>query len=569
MNNELNKNLEELSDGISALEVPVLSFEAKARVKSNILKQISLSKDESLMAYIRSTVADLSLSDISRAFIKERIFEIIEKTELKRFSWFGFLNFNKKLFSSALIAFMVFGMFAFVGVDTKVARAETFTRLESFEGDVVVYRDGKDLEVYAGMELQENDFISTDSLSSAVIEYFDDSVSRLSSDTDLVLKKLERDIDNLANTNVEVQIIDGQLWSKVLNLVSQKSSFVVVAEDVYAKANRAAFDVKVRDREVEVKVFNHAVDVESSNNYKEKLFSGYEAISNLNDTSLHVKEFELNDSDLEWAGQNLQRDKEYVAKVGEKALIDKMDSIDIKNSDDYSFDRSVRENALLMITFDDVKKRQIELDLAEQNFIAAEIKLDSSDLSKDELDKLMTVLTEFSNEVSGFYELINEVSLRDPEYAVELKKYVEEKLSSQQKALSLLLPNSPAYEAKEIVKDLDLLSVSDESELAVLKVENSFDKLAEVEELTEVGEIGLAVEHMSDYEDDLSDVKKIIEEHSSESQTELIGLVNEVETLKSNLETNLNEVEKAQTQIGDYGVEIYGEKPLSPFLNLK
>jgi hypothetical protein len=222
-----------------------------------------------------------------------------------------------------------------------------------------------------------------------------------------------------------------------------------------------------------------------------------------------------------------------------------------------------------MVTFDDVKKKQIELDLSEQDFIAAQIKLDNANLSKEEADKLKLVLNDFSSEVTAFYELIKEVSLKDPEYAAELKNYVEEKLSSQKKALSLLLPNSPSYEAKEVIKNLDLLSVSDESELAVLKVEKSFDKLAEVEDLADFGEIDLAVEHMSDYEDDLTDVKKIIEGHSPESQTELIGLLNEVETLKSNLETNLNEAEEIKTQVGDYGVEISGGKPLSPFLNIK
>jgi len=71
--------------------------------------------------------------------------------------------------------------------------ADTFTKLDYVEGDVSVERAGERLEVVPGMEIFEEDQIQTGENGLAVIKYFDDSISRLSADSKLLVSSLKKD----------------------------------------------------------------------------------------------------------------------------------------------------------------------------------------------------------------------------------------------------------------------------------------------------------------------------------------------------------------------------------------
>ncbi len=555
MKNNNDPKLEKLMHALRSIEKPKLSDFRKIQIKENILSQTLKAKDERVLSsncvvlsYIRNLVADLSLSLVDRVEIKNRVFDVIEGKKMKGHFWYRFFTFNKQLVSGALMFFMFFGMFSFVSVDTNVARAGTFTKLSDFEGEVFVNRDGENILPQEGMELYENDTVITGD-GEVVIEYFDDSVSRLSGDTEVLINRLWSEGDSNVSTYVEVSVIDGSMWSKVLNLVEDDSFFVVVAKDVYTSAKRGAFNVELDEDDVEVEVYHNTVEVYSqTNDNTEKIVSGY-AVTVEDDSEMKVAVTE----ESQWATENLEEDIVYVAEVEERLLASKMDSLEVNFEEDYSFDNTLRESSLLLVTIDDVKRHQIELDLAEQNFIAAEVKLYDPNLTDEEKAEYEAVLHDFAVEVEQFYEMVDEVDEKELEYAEELDDYVEEKLLTLKKDLVLTLPDSPAYEAKVIVEELELLAVEDETELEEVLEEQALDALADAEDLL-VKEPELVEEVVAVEINDLEvvvvevEVEELVEEEVIDVEYDPVEIIVE---------------DPAWTH---YGVEIYGDKPLSPML---
>jgi hypothetical protein len=318
---------------------------------------------------------------------------------------------------------------------------------------------------------------------------------------------------------VEVSVVGGALWSKVVNLVEEQSSFVVEAMDVYATAKRAAFNVEVKDDAVEIDVFNDEIDVRTAES-ADKLVSGQKAVLN-SDKQVEIAEISESDRNVAWVSDNLNSDEEYLLEVEARLLAAKMESVGVSAVEDYDFDTSMREGVTLFLTFDDVEKKKVELDLAEKDFIAAEIKLSEEKvLDKDEKVEVEGALSAFSETVEEFYGLVDEVGYADSEYAEELKRYVEDKVLTQKKNLSLISEESPSYEAKVIV-----------------------------DELADIGS------------DDLEEVSSVVEPEVSDV-VEVEGAL-----VEDNVE---QEVEKTVEEVAgeEYGVDIEGDKPLPPFLNL-
>ena len=54
-----------------------------------------------------------------------------------------------------------FGFFSFLSLDTSIARADSFSTIESLKGLVAVQRDGEFLVVYNGFKVEEDDKVFT------------------------------------------------------------------------------------------------------------------------------------------------------------------------------------------------------------------------------------------------------------------------------------------------------------------------------------------------------------------------------------------------------------------------
>jgi len=256
MNNQNNQQLDQLASLLKSVEKPLLAEENKMHLKMRVLNGIDLP----VVDYVKNTQKSFELPLYKRILMKERLMSKIADTVQIQFNWAAFFEFNKKVLSAFLMFLMVFGLFSFVNINTNVVRAASFTTLDDYDGDVAVYRGGDFVNVEKGMRIYEDDSLMTGERSYATVKFFDDSVSRLDSLTEVVVKKLSKPTQSVVSSHVEVTVKGGNVWSNVVNLLDEDdSSFSVEAGDLYLTTKKAAFNVEVDESGVEVGVFNNDV----------------------------------------------------------------------------------------------------------------------------------------------------------------------------------------------------------------------------------------------------------------------------------------------------------------------
>lgn len=615
MENNLLQQEEKLQNSMMALNKPHLSDIRKRMIRDNLLNKISLSLETeikqdlglfgSLILAIKKLASPIKINNILKASLKERILDAAERHTQKTFFWSNFWSISKKLASASLIFVLTFSLVSFWNMDVSVVRAATFTNLETFNGDVSIERNGQRLVPKAGMKILKNDKISTGASGEAVIKYLDDSISRLSNNTDVHIKELSQLKDNDSQTYVEIFIDKGVLWSKVVNLLESDSSFVVKTKNGFATAKKAAFNVEVNQNTLEIGVFNHVVEV-SAKGETGRIVSGEKLI--LANTRPQITSIKESEKKEEWIRENLASDRQYVAKIEEEKLLAKVEAVGSKPEEDISNNQSIKEDTLLLLTFDDLKKQKIKLDLAEKSFIAAQVKLHDPNLSPEQKQKAEEIMTLFAAEVKNSYKLAEKAEKNDPKYSKELKDYLNSKLIAQKKDLSGILPDSPVYSAKKILEELELLKATDESQFAEIKIDQAIEKLAAVEEIKDRGDQELAAEVAGEYKEDINGVIDLLDGiEASDFKEELatkvsqdIDILQAIEVvtdqdigeLKDNVESiiaketpgilieitdititrdppkkttpKITEPEKVME--GPYGVTIQGDKALPPML---
>ncbi len=501
----MEQNIEKLEKFLEGFEKPALNAEKKLMLKARILEKI----DKPLVDFVTETSGHTVLSATEKAKVKEDVFALIKERYRPRLSWKYLWSFQKRFVSALLVVLVFFGSFSFMNSETGVVRAESFTSVDSFKGDVSIERDGELLAVYDGMQIFERDRIYTGSDGFVEIHFFDDSVSRLSSESEMIVNKLFRPVDSQIQSYVEVSLIDGIMWSRVVSLVEKNSSFVVEAVDLSIASKRGAFNVEVDQGTVEMDVYNHVVDIRAADGEVDRVQSGEKLIVN-NSNELQLSTISDEEKQIAWIQENLTNDFNYLNEVEQKLLLAKAESIGVDMNSDFSLESSLKDKTLLFLTFDDVEKQRKKLDMAEKNFIAAQVKLNNGDLNSEDRESVEAAFLAFNDEVNQFYRLIEEVEYTDVSYASELESYVENKILTQKKDLSMAKIDGPLYDAKRLVEKLEILIADEGIELAELKRDQALNKLADAEDALSRGEEEAAVKVLEDYQRDVEQVVDII-----------------------------------------------------------
>ena len=507
---ETEKETDRVEQILAAVAVPSLDARAKARLKDRIFMRL----DYPMVERLREAASNTHVGLYDAARIKEAIFAVISQRKQKWFFWEDFFALQKKVFAGALAVLMSFSVFSFMSFDFSVARAESFTVLNSYKGFVSVLRDGKVMPVSENMKLEEMDQVVTGDDGYAAIKFFDDSMSRLSRGTVVVLNKLEKVGDSSVKSYVEVSLKEGRLWSRVLNLVQSHSAFTVEANELYVTAKKAAFDVVVDDKKTDVQVFNHVVDISGVS--VSKAVSGQKVTMD-SDKNVSVGVLSNMEKSDDWVTTNLDDDKKYLADTEQRLIEAKIESVG-GNPENVSFEKSLQANAILFLTFDDIKQKKINLDLSEKNFIAAQLVLSSANSSDDEKKKALDAIDKFSTDVKDFYAFAKNVSVTDAKYGEELDKYVGDKVLAQKKDLSFVLPDSLLYEAKVTLDDLETFGNLQPEDLVAIKMDNALGKLSDAQEVVAEGNEEAFDKAFEGYKNDVKDVIDVIQEMPAEQE---------------------------------------------------
>jgi hypothetical protein len=122
-----------------------------------------------------------------------------------------------------------------------------------------------------GTEVKEGDAIKTGGDGQVVINFYDNSVSRLGPNSEMILENSSIKADDPTSEAVGVRLLSGRIWSRVLKLLDQEAGFEVRTADTVATVRGTAFDVIIKSgEETEVAVADNKVEVESVLTFESK-----------------------------------------------------------------------------------------------------------------------------------------------------------------------------------------------------------------------------------------------------------------------------------------------------------
>lgn len=330
----MENEYEKLGKALKALEKPLLDESLKGIMKNNIIKQIRLNEPipathSRLKDALRKLANTVSPRADVRARMKEAILSGIEHLSIRKSFFRNTLVNWQRAFASFFIVMFTIGAITFYIQDIPVTNAALKTVFHKVFGTVEVIRNGVRIEAKKDMSLQQGDIVVTGKDGIAVIRYVNDSITRLSPESELKIHKLYQDILDETKTEVEVELTQGRVWTQVVNNDSTKSTFKVAAKDITANAQvTTSFDVKHEEENagVTVSVFDNEIEVTVQDvaNQKQIIQEGY-AVA-VNETSkLEVVAHSNEDAKGQlWVNVNTAEDKEYsetVAHTEEEATI--------------------------------------------------------------------------------------------------------------------------------------------------------------------------------------------------------------------------------------------------------
>jgi len=527
----MKEDFTDITGFLEGLDRPVLSDERKLQMKIRIMSHVrTSSQTDGVLDYLKRAATSIALTTYQKVSMKERILSYVATAKQSRFAWTGTLDLGKRLVGAFLIVAMVMGFFSFAGGNINIASADSFTAIDGLRGDVMVERGGDKYPAYDEMKLEEGDKVYTGEDGWVSIKLLDDSVARLKSGSVVIIDKLFKDSSNKAMTNVEVEVGYGEMWTKVLSLFEEGSSFSVKAGEVEAVAKKASFNVHKDGDTSVIEVYSNVVEMKGDSK-SVKVKSGQKVEVKADGNKVVVDNSVSKDDD--WVLSNLESDKAHIAKV-EQDSSDGLRNVvgSLPESTFYSF-KSLKTGVVRFLTFDDVDKQKLDLDVAERKFIEWSVMMQDGKVEKAKAEE---VFGEFVSEVEKFKSIV--VNVResgDNDFADELSSYLKGKISETKTFMKPVLPTSPLYPAKEYFLVAEQASAENETEKAIIMKKQATSKLVEVQDLTEVGEGELANEVLGAY------VKV------SEEAKEGVSALSEAETVK--VETALAEVANDESDL--------------------
>lgn len=531
----MSENYEQLEKALGRLKKPTLDLQKKELMKQSMLTKIRNAENKSLANqeesylypsllklrnYINKLARAVEPSVVLRTRIKEHVLSFAERTSLGSiFAWKFARNWQKGL-ATLLIALISFATFTVYVADIPVTKAARNTSFQEVFGDVEVIRGGKFLDAYSEMTLEQGDVVVTGDNGIAVIRYIDDSISRLSPQSELKIHKLYQDEEQGTNTEIEVELNYGRVWSQVVNLVGDESSFNVVSDDITTTvSDKASFDIQNTedDSNVEVAVFDNKVEVVLPDIKQDKtqlLLEGYSL--EVDKSSPKAEKIDLNTNEDElWVQINKAKDEEYKEEVEQEAADALKEEAGALPEDPLYSAKMLNETTKLLITTDETDKNKLKADIAINRLLEASVLF-----TEGNTEGAQNLLNEFNS-------IIEELSY-SVENSDELQSYIAELFVEETKDLVVILPDSRLYPIKEALRDAELTLVITSEEKQEIILEQASEKIIEAKDLIEDDKEELAANVLEEVQEG---VVEVAIEDEGEVGEELIDA--QVDTLAS------------------------------------
>lgn len=520
-----------------------VSFANKAEVKERVMLHV---KDEGLIAQFRAKFAEFEVPVMAKARMREKLDLMVDarRSFLDDIANFVFENKLLARVTASVTAFVMMMVIVLQPFTTiNLASAHSETKVQSFEGDVYLVRNGLEAKINKQITLVPGDQLKTGEGSKASILFPDDSIVRLGNKTDVKINHLN---DDMVDTQAEIEIKSGKVWNNLIGLNGEDSFFKFIVENVEGKVTgESTFDIEVTQDYTRVVTLQDTVTLELKAQEKTvpTILGTGEIVKVRNNSTefAYLDKDALNQSDsvdAEWVEQNLQEDEIHVEQVTQKIIKERKKEAGVTPGSVFYPLEELQRRTKVAVTTDPVKKEQVKLEIANQKLLEAEVILTKGSKNGQEAKDL---LQEYETTVTEVAKKVDELKEVDIERAEQLNSDLKVTVKSHKKILGQVLPDSDVFEVKESVKKAELSIAINETEKKKVEIKNAKNILKEADQLVEKGEPELARMKVQEYTETIDKVTEEIDTLTEEEQADVIGdLIDaKVESLEK-----LDEVEK-------------------------
>lgn len=454
---------------------------AKARIWRKLEPQLPMRET---MEVLQDAQEEVEISRLLRVQAKERLMDQLPDREPQlSFAQRCWAALHQRRFVAVATLSVFFAvLFAPLFSFSPVAEAQIGNVLKVSEGETSVRRGGDWFRVTDQFVVQEGDFIQTGEGAIAHLHFVDDSRMTLAPQSRVQLTQLHVEPSNRARSEIVVDLMEGEAWTQVLNVVSQ-DSFVALrfAEGEVVARQRASFNVAVRDL-VEVQVARnlvHTLVLKDDSATQGTLGQG---VLMLVGDSVEARELSEEEKEDGWWTFNLSYGKWYEADLTERALEEAMEQVNILPGHPLYKLKTLQEDVQALVTFSSEAKQDLAVHTAEKRLVEAQVLL-----AQGKTDKVPKVMEAYQKSL-------------DEAVVLEASEDVVAHLEEAQKVLAVL-----QAEGSELVGDgVDEAAADaaeDVSERSEMQALTASQKLQRVPDLIESGEFEKALAMLEAYRD--------------------------------------------------------------------
>ncbi len=452
-----------------------------------------------VVSSLRQAQAMIKAAPLKRVQFKESLLDVLPE----RAPAFSFVP--KKAWALGSLGLLLGSLLVPVMEMTPVVSAFSENTLDTLEGDV--YVNGSLVSGF--VSLQPGDRIETGEGSMAHIYLVDDSRVTLGPSTQVDLIKSFVDPNNRAKTEVQIQENKGRVWTQVLNLVSNDSSFELsFPKGQVSVTQKASFDVQVSDEVTALEVARNLVSVTVNNgegsSYEGVLGQGARLQVNDFVTTTTVTTEEQNGV---WWTFNLAYGKSYTRSLDESYKQENIDRAVILPGNPLYVLKTFRENLQVSLAMSEGARQNLLVEQAQNRLDEAQTLL-----ARGDTEQAAEVLEVYQKTVAQVSNTDNEALLAQVD---ETQKQV---LLSSDTDQSQLLQDHLSDASATVSSDL-----AEKSEARMLSVSQM---LQQVPDLIAGGQYDKALQVLSDYQSSsLSILSELEEVPMDEREAVVSGLL--------------------------------------------
>ena len=412
------------------------------------------------------------------------------------------LAFVKRLATSTLIMVIAVTTTLFFVEGQRVVSASEDTYIEVLQGGVKVKHADRLIwdEITDHVDLLAGDLIRLDEEAEAVIHFFDDTQLRLADKSTLLISQLAYSPAYAEQGAIEVSLHEGNAWVQTLNVEDGYAGFTLITRNAIIKALNATFDVHSNLKEpTYVNVFKNKLEIETLLPDTREIADTFKVIANkkLNITSTPgssqkplVAMSTLTEQDMveEWVQNNLQKDHEHLAQLREDGLNRLKQTAGTLPGDMLYPIKQAKERLKMALSFGE-SDTNTQIEIANKRLNEAIVLLQEGDRHQA-MHSLMA------------YQSIARQIAEETKYQEEIQQELTHLLiTPHQKTLVASLPSAvPINMVKEALNEAEELLIDNPIERERVRLENSVERLRDVESFIQSGNLNAAKEALVNHE---------------------------------------------------------------------